>query len=308
MLTPTLLPNLLLATRTALFPANTRPSSQIAVVNIGIPASAPPQAPATSQKALATTASPGLPITEGVRGPAASDTIGKSIDPGSNSNSGGSGGGSTSTSRASLSSLAADAPTTASTHVPAEPEKRNTPSETEIAAIKRRCAASLLAVIPRSLARTFFGVSSSTPPPCTGHRTCSTNTSPSLTTTAPSQPPSRADGGDEARPAFQGKESTLSSSHSLSSSSTALSEGSGHFVAERLRTDDEPSGIDLEKEYLLDTIENDILDVFADEYCNKHLIYSIIETVVAKVLPEISEHSVEDLLEDRGVASVSPAF
>jgi hypothetical protein len=30
--------------------------------------------------------------------------------------------------------------------------------------------------------------------------------------------------------------------------------------------------------------------------------------VVAKVLPEISEHSVEDLLEDRGVASVSPAF
>lgn len=313
MLTPTLLPNLLLATRTALFPANTRPSSQVAVVNIGVPASAPPQAPAPSQKSLATTASPGLPITEGVRGPAASGTIGKSIDPGNDSNSGGSGGGSTSTTTAdarsaSLSSVSADAPTTASTHVPAEPEKRNTPSETEIAAIKRRCAASLLAVIPRSLARTFFGASSSAPPPCTGDRTCSTNTSPSLTTTSPSQPPSRADGGDQPRPAFQGKESTLSSSHSLSASSTALPEGSGRLVAERLRTDDDPSGVDLEEEYLLDAIENDILDVFADEYCNKHLIYSIIETVLAKVLPEISEHSVEDLLEDRGVASVPPAF
>ncbi|KAJ6081963.1 hypothetical protein N7499_006837 [Penicillium canescens] len=304
-LTPTLLPNLLLATRTALFPANTRPSSQIAVVNIGEPASAPPQASAPSQKSLATTASPSPPITEGVRGPAASDTIGKSIEPASNSNSGGSGGGPTSTTAsarpASLSSIAADAPTTASTHVPAEPEKRNTPSETEIAAIKRRCAASLLALIPRSLARTFFGVSSSAPPPCSGDRTCSTSTSPS-------QPPSRTNGGDQPRPAVQGKESTLSSSPSLSASSPALPEGSGHLAAERLRTDDDPSGIDLEDEYLLDTIENDILDVFADEYCNKHLIYSIIEIVLAKVLPEVSEHSVEDLLEDRGVASAPPAF
>jgi hypothetical protein len=30
--------------------------------------------------------------------------------------------------------------------------------------------------------------------------------------------------------------------------------------------------------------------------------------VLAKVLPEVSEHSVEDLLEDRGVASVPSAF
>ncbi|KAJ6044332.1 hypothetical protein N7460_005687 [Penicillium canescens] len=284
-LTPTLLPNLLLATRTALFPANTRPSSQIAVVNIGEPASAPPQASAPSQKSLATTASPSPPLRK--------------------DNSGGSGGGPTSTTAsarpASLSSIAADAPTTASTHVPAEPEKRNTPSETEIAAIKRRCAASLLALIPRSLARTFFGVSSSAPPPCSGDRTCSTSTSLS-------QPPSRTNGGDQPRPAVQGKESTLSSSPSLSASSPALPEGSGHLAAERLRTDDDPSGIDLEDEYLLDTIENDILDVFADEYCNKHLIYSIIEIVLAKVLPEVSEHSVEDLLEDRGVASAPPAF
>jgi hypothetical protein len=311
-LTPTLLPNLLLATRTALFPANTRPSSQIAVVNIGDRASAPPQASVPSQKALATTASPSPPIAEGVKGPAASDTIGKIIEPKSNSNSGGSGGGPTSTTGsarpASLSSTAADAPTTASTHVPAEPEKRNTPSETEIAAIKRRCAASLLALIPRSLARTFFGVSSAAPPPCSGDRTCSTSTSPSLTTASPSQPPSRANGGVQPRPAIQGKEATLSSSPSLSVSSTALPEGSGHLAAERLRTGDDPSGIDLEEEYLLDTIENDILDVFADEYCNKHLIYSIIEIVLAKVLPEVSEYSVEDLLEDRGVASVPPAF
>ncbi|KAJ5748373.1 uncharacterized protein N7511_010069 [Penicillium nucicola] len=309
-LTPTLLPNLLLATRTALFPANTRPSTQIAV-NIGIPTSAPPQAPATSQKALAATALPGTPITESIRGPAASDVIGQSLDPGSKSNSGGSGGGPTPTTTSarpvSLSSIAADAPTTASTHVPAEPEKRDGPSETEIAAIKRRCAASLLAVIPRILARTFFGVCSSAPPPCSGDRTCSTNSSLSPSTI--SSPPPSADGGDQQlRTAPQGNESTPSSSISHSGSSPVLPAGSGHLAAELLRTDDDPARVGLEEEYLLDRIENDILDIFADEYCNKHLIYSIIETVLAKVLPEISEHSVEDLLEDRGVAPVPPAF
>mgnify|MGYP006996951851 CR=1 FL=1 len=79
--------------------------------------------------------------------------------------------------------------------------------------------------------------------------------------------------------------------------------------AERLRTDDDSSaGIDREERHLLETIEGDFLDLFADEYCNKHLVWSIIETVLAKVLPEMAERSVEDLLEDRGVASVPPAF
>jgi hypothetical protein len=52
----------------------------------------------------------------------------------------------------------------------------------------------------------------------------------------------------------------------------------------------------------LQAIEHDILDLFADEYCNKHLIYSIIETVLVKFLPELSEHSIAELMEDRGIA------
>ncbi|OJJ47653.1 hypothetical protein ASPZODRAFT_131207 [Penicilliopsis zonata CBS 506.65] len=50
----------------------------------------------------------------------------------------------------------------------------------------------------------------------------------------------------------------------------------------------------------LKAIEEDILDLFADEYCNKHLIYSILETVLAKLLPEMSDRSVTELMEDRG--------
>lgn len=58
---------------------------------------------------------------------------------------------------------------------------------------------------------------------------------------------------------------------------------------------------DAEEELLASTIETEILDLFEDEYCNKHLIYSIIETVLARLLPELSDRSIAELMEDRGV-------
>ncbi|CAG7943448.1 unnamed protein product [Penicillium nalgiovense] len=306
-LTPTLLPNLLLATRTALFPANTRPIPQIAAGHIEAPTSAlqSVQTPRPSQKALAATASPNTPIAEGGRG-ADTDVIGKTNNPGNSSNSSNSGntggGASTATSGrlSSLSTVAADVPTP-ELNDQAGPVKSNSPSSTEIAAIKRRCAASLLAVIPRSVVRTFLGVPLSAPPPYSRDGTCSSNSSASLVTSPPSSP--RAHLGS-----FQGGKENLAPSNSpLPSDPCPVA--CGHLAAERLRTDNDPSaGIDCEERHLLEIIEDDFLDLFADEYCNKHLVWSIIETVLAKVLPEMAERSVEDILEDRGVASVPPAF
>jgi hypothetical protein len=88
-----------------------------------------------------------------------------------------------------------------------------------------------------------------------------------------------------------------------------LASESGDYPAAQ-RTDDqnEESNIDLEELYFLEAIETDLLDLLADEYCNKHLVYSIIETVLARVLPELTERSVEDLMEDRGVALVPGGF
>lgn len=293
MLTPTLLPNLLLATRTALFPANTRPTSQIPAGHIGASASAPQsvQTPTPSQKAPAP-ASPGPPILEGGRGLAVE--VGKTNNPGNSSSSGKNGGvpTSTATGHSTFSSIAG-VPT--SINDPAETEKGK-PSATEIAAIKRRCAASLLALIPRSVARTFLGVPSLAPPPYNGDGTCSSNSS-SLAT---SSPPSSLGG-------LHGSSSQIKANLS-SQSPSSRPVASGHGAAQRLRTDDPSAGMDLEELYLLETIENEFLDLFADEYCNKHLVYAIIETVLAQVLPEMAERSVEDLLEDRGVASVPPAF
>lgn len=279
MLTPTLLPNLLLATRTALFPANARPSQ---AVNIG--PSNPRSVQTSSQKALVPAL--GTPITEGVRG---AQSLGKN-DPRPGGNS------SDPTAPESLASVAVEVP---SLDKSTETEKQARPSQTEIAAIKRRCAASLVALIPRTVARTFFGVSSSASPlPYSGDGTCSTNNSPSLATTSP---PSI--GTDGSWP--QGADPL---SHSPSATSTRPDVGSGYVPADPPRTDEQPMEIDLETLDLISAVETDLLDVFSDEYCNKHLVYSIIEVVLAKVLPEMAERSVEDLMEDRGVPSVPPAF
>lgn len=307
MLPPTLLPNLLLVTRTTLFPANTRPISQVAAGHIEAPASAlqSAQTPTPSQKAFAPSASSNTPIVEGVRG-SDTDVISKTNNPGNSNNSGSTGGNHTSTNTSShpssFSAIAADVPSP-ELNDPAEPAKGNSPSKAEIAAIKRRCAASLLAVIPRSVVRTFLDVpSSAPPPPYNGDGTCSSNSSPSLVTSSPLPSPSAHHESSQ-----EGK-GNLAPSHSPLPS-TPCPVGCGHLAAERLRTDDNPyAGIDWEEQHLLDIIECDFLDLFADEYCNKHLVWSIIETVLAKALPEMAERSVEDLLEDRGVAPVPPAF
>lgn len=168
--------------------------------------------------------------------------------------------------------------------IPTGPVNTNRPSTSEIAAIKRQCAVSLLALFPRSVARTLFGG----PSPSSNDRTCSTatgNLSPS-TISDPSPPSSLDEGGVRPRSSLQ------------DSASGPIS------VGQDAEENDEDSDTDLEDLSLLATIETDLLDLLADEYCNKHLIYSIIETVLAEVLPELAEHSVEDLMEDRGVNPV----
>lgn len=163
------------------------------------------------------------------------------------------------------------------------------PSISEIAAIKRRCAASLLAVIPRNVAQTLFGG----PSPSNSDCTCSVATGNSSSfTISDSSPPSSLDEGGGGRP-----------------QSSLQGNASGPIsVAQGTNENNEESNTDLLELYLLDAIERDLLDLLADEYCNKHLVYSIIETVLARVLPELTERSVEDLMEDRGVAPVPGGF
>ena len=46
-------------------------------------------------------------------------------------------------------------------------------------------------------------------------------------------------------------------------------------------------------------VERELLDVWGDAYLNKHLAYSILELVVVRVLPEVGEKGVEELMRER---------
>lgn len=41
------------------------------------------------------------------------------------------------------------------------------------------------------------------------------------------------------------------------------------------------------------------LDVWGDEYMNKHVAYAVLELIVVRVLPELAEKRVEDLMKER---------
>lgn len=49
---------------------------------------------------------------------------------------------------------------------------------------------------------------------------------------------------------------------------------------------------------MIDEMER-LLLVLDDEYCNKHLMYSILELVLVRLMPELSEKGVTDLWEER---------
>ncbi|RMJ21863.1 hypothetical protein PHISP_07272 [Aspergillus sp. HF37] len=82
--------------------------------------------------------------------------------------------------------------------------------------------------------------------------------------------------------------------------STTPTTSTSNNSADNPRSKEEPSIPEEDLAYL-ETIESDILALFADEYCNKHLVFAIIELVLVRLLPELRERSVGELLEDRGL-------
>ncbi|KAK1983713.1 hypothetical protein LZ30DRAFT_587866, partial [Colletotrichum cereale] len=59
------------------------------------------------------------------------------------------------------------------------------------------------------------------------------------------------------------------------------------------------NGKDDGQQQMLSEIEQGILDVFSDEYCNKHLVYSILELILVRLMPELAEKGVVELWEER---------
>jgi hypothetical protein len=56
----------------------------------------------------------------------------------------------------------------------------------------------------------------------------------------------------------------------------------------------------IERQALIGAVE-DILNLFQDSYMNKHLIFAIIELVFVRLIPELGEKGLTQLMEERGV-------
>lgn len=52
------------------------------------------------------------------------------------------------------------------------------------------------------------------------------------------------------------------------------------------------------EESMLEEVEG-LLMVLSDEYCNKHLMYSILELILVRLMPELSEKGVVELWDER---------
>jgi hypothetical protein len=55
---------------------------------------------------------------------------------------------------------------------------------------------------------------------------------------------------------------------------------------------------DGDDEDIIDEVEG-LLMVLSDEYCNKHLMYGVLELILVRLMPELAEKGVVELLEER---------
>ncbi|OLN93925.1 hypothetical protein CCHL11_03483 [Colletotrichum chlorophyti] len=141
-------------------------------------------------------------------------------------------------------------------------------SDEELRALRRRCANALLASVPSWLARLYLG----------GHG-LGLRGQPGLAS-EPADTPREKDmdasdrGGAEATATVNSKDGNISDSKG-------------------------PVKEDDDQQRMLSEIEEGILDIFSDEYCNKHLVYSVLELILVRLMPELAEKGVVELWEER---------
>ncbi|PGH32466.1 hypothetical protein GX50_04766 [[Emmonsia] crescens] len=299
LLTPTFLPVILLAIRTTLFPFNTKPSqnANISAISSSISSTVPQAEAGISTDSVG------------------NGRMGTSI------------------------SLTPSPPSTLLPVTLQTRSESQALSNTQENLIRRECAASILSLIPRRVALTIFciptirarnprtkplNLESPNVNTTSGTRSRISNTVtdddvPKSTSSSQlgSAPDPRKSGVNPPasqpvhRPPGTSSYSTSTNTHhTVTNRKSKDSAGDAHvqtsvFSSRKHKVytegDDEDDEENDGQEELLSAIEHDILDIFADKYCNKHLMYSIIETVLVKLLPEISEHGVAELMAERGV-------
>lgn len=179
-------------------------------------------------------------------------------------------------------------------------------SDEQLAALRRRCASALLALVPKRVGRLYYGNSNwpwsaivsrarKSASSRSGPFAASSNKTAHNTNSTGEEVASvrLTDEGKSAR----GGHATLtpeSSKRQFGETGVRPTEARGNSQADMCDEDD-----DEDESRILSEIETDILDVFSDAYCNKHLVYGILELILVRLMPELTEKGVIELWEER---------
>ncbi|KAI1807911.1 PXA domain-containing protein [Daldinia bambusicola] len=183
-------------------------------------------------------------------------------------------------------------------------------SDEQLGALRRRCASALLALVPKRVGWLYYG--SNTWP-------WSTRSASTLSSARSRSGPFKADSyntahntnrtGEEVtrvRLTDEGKSvrdshATLTperSKRQFGDTGVRPTEAGGDKRADMCNRDEDEDE-DEDRDRILSEIETGILDVFSDPYCNKHLLYGILELILVRLMPELTEKGVIELWEDR---------
>ncbi|KAI1414652.1 PXA domain-containing protein [Hypoxylon sp. FL1857] len=193
-------------------------------------------------------------------------------------------------------------------NAPGSPSLIPPSSDEQLAALRRRCASALLALVPKRVGRLYYGSSvwawsaiwTSTRTGASSRsgpfKASSNNTAHNANRTGEEVVRVRlTDGGKSVRDSH----ATLtpeSSKRQFGDTGVRPTEAGGDNRADMCDKDDDE---DKEDSRILSEIETGMLDVFSDPYCNKHLAYGILELILVRLMPELAEKGVIELWEER---------
>lgn len=176
-------------------------------------------------------------------------------------------------------------------------------SEQELLALRRKCASAIWTLVPKSAGRLYFGGSTWQRlwPHASDSRTRISGGS--SVGTSPRTGPTNTDGGggglahvfvhhNETPPTDQQKPEKRRQYY-LDENKAAV--GSSNVSTEQQKQ----KVVDDDDEHIISEIETEILDVFSDAYCNKHLMYSALELILVRLMPELATTGVVELWEER---------
>ncbi|KAL2259465.1 hypothetical protein VTK26DRAFT_6847 [Humicola hyalothermophila] len=173
-------------------------------------------------------------------------------------------------------------------------------SDAELRALKRRCAASLWALVPKRLGRLYFGGAGASLGPGRGRGRLRAKAGTTGSRRAregqgakEATQDAASDGGRRGRERLDDADESVRLRHGGNENDN----GDDHDDDD---DDDDDDDHDDDDE-ILDEIERGILDVFGDAYCNKHLVYAALELILVRLLPELAEKGVSELWAERVV-------